>query len=153
MSEKTALLGQAEAEFARLKRALAGLTEEQMRERWCGPWGVREIAAHISGWHREMGPALERLARGEKPIPDGVSYDDVDGWNARFADARRSSATADILKELDDSHAYFMKTARAVDDARFTAGKTAYKLVDLNSRHHYQTHAEEIAAWRRSRGI
>jgi len=153
MSDKTTLLSLAEAEFARFKRTLAGLTDEQMREQWCGVWGVRDIVAHISGWHREMGPALERLARGEKPIPAGVSYEDVDGWNARFADARKSAATAEILKEVDNSHAYFMKTARAVDDARFAPGKTAHKLVDFNSRHHYQTHADEIAAWRKSRGI
>jgi hypothetical protein len=50
-----------------------------MRRPWCGTWGVREILAHITGWQRELTPVLERLARGERPIPDGVSYADVDG--------------------------------------------------------------------------
>ena len=97
-------------------------------------------------------PALERLARGEKPIPAGISYEDVDPWNARFAEAKARVSTADILAELDASHAYFMQEAKAVDDARLVPEKTAYKLVDLNSRHHYQSHADEIAAWRKSRG-
>ena len=59
-----------------------------------------------------MVPALQRMEKGERPIPEGVSYDDVDAWNARFADARKTAATADILKELDASHAAFMRAAR-----------------------------------------
>jgi hypothetical protein len=153
MSEKQKLLAEAEVEFKRFKEAIAGLTEAQMREVWLGVWGVREIVSHIAGWHREMGPALLRLARGEKAIADGVSYEDVDAWNARFAEARRSWSTADILKELDASHPSFMQAAAAVPEERFVAGKTAYRLVDLNSRHHYQEHGEQIRAWRKSRGI
>lgn len=153
MSEKATLLNEAEDEFARLKEITSGLDEARMKEVWCGVWGVRQILAHMSGWHRELGPALERMAKGEKPIPEGVSYDDVDAWNARFAEAKGSWTAADIAKELDASHAYFMRAASSVPEDRFVPGKTAYKLVDLNSRHHYQIHGQEIAAWRRSKGI
>src|SRR2546430_8700733 len=62
-----------------------------------------DIVAHISGWHREMGPALERLARGEKPVPAGVSYDDVDAWNAKFAAGKKGAPVADVLLEFDKS--------------------------------------------------
>ena len=82
MSEKTTLLSEAETEFTRFKRAIAGLDEAQMRQVWLGTWSARDIVAHISGWHRELVPALERIARGERPIPEGVSYEDVDAWNA-----------------------------------------------------------------------
>ncbi len=152
MSEKSDLLSEAETEFAGLKKALAGLSEAQMREVWFGTWSVRDIVAHISGWHRELGPALERLSRGQKPIPEGVSYDDVDAWNAKFASAKRDARTADLLSELDASHSDFLLAAAKVPEERMVSGKTAYKLLDLNSRHHYQTHAQEIAAWRESKG-
>lgn len=148
MSEKTTLLGEAETEFTRFKRALDGLDETKMREIWLGTWSARDIVAHISGWHREMRPVLERLARGERPVPEGVSYDDVDAWNARFADAKKSAATADILSELEASHAAFMRAAAAVPEERYVPGKTAYKIVDFNSRHHYQEHGGQIEAWR-----
>jgi hypothetical protein len=148
MSEKTTLLSEAETEFTRLKRAVAGLDEAQMRQVWLGTWSARDIVAHISGWHREMAPALERLSRGERPIAEGVSYDDVDAWNARFADARKGAATAEILKELDASHAAFMKAAAGVPGERYVPGKTAHKIVDFNSRHHYQEHRAQIEAWR-----
>ncbi|MBI2526866.1 MAG: ClbS/DfsB family four-helix bundle protein [Candidatus Rokubacteria bacterium] len=153
MPEKPKLIAEAEEEFAAFKRALAGLTEAQMREIWCGTWGVREIVAHISGWHRELCPALLRLGRGEKPIPEGVSYDDVDAWNARFTAGKSSWATEALLAELDASHADFLRAARGVPEDRLLPGRTAYKIVDLNSRHHYQAHRDDILGWRRLRGI
>ncbi|HEX7787684.1 MAG TPA: ClbS/DfsB family four-helix bundle protein [Methylomirabilota bacterium] len=148
MSEKTTLLSEAETEFTRFKGAIAGLDEARMREVWLGTWSARDIVAHISGWQRELAPALERIARGERPIAEGVSYDDVDAWNARFAEARKAASTADILKELDASHAAFMRAAAGVPDDRYVPGKTAYKIVDFNSRHHYQEHRAQIERWR-----
>jgi hypothetical protein len=148
MSEKTELLRGAETELTAFKRVIAGLDEERMREAWLGTWSVREIVAHISGWHRELGPALLRMSRGERPIPEGVSYDDVDAWNARFADARKGASTALILKELDASHAAFLEAAAAVPEERYVPGKAAHKIVDLNSRHHYQEHRAQIEEWR-----
>ncbi|HEU5189597.1 MAG TPA: ClbS/DfsB family four-helix bundle protein [Methylomirabilota bacterium] len=152
MSDKRQLLTEAETEFQSLKRAVAGLDDAALREVWCGSWSVREILGHISGWHREMQPALERLARGEKPVPSGVSYSDVDAWNAKFA-ASVHGSNAEILGELDRSHADFMRTAATVPDERVVPDRTAYKLIDANSRHHYREHIEDILAWRKRRGI
>src|SRR3989449_1957221 len=42
-----------------------------MREVVLGTWGVREITAHIAGWHGEMLPALERVARGRAALRSG----------------------------------------------------------------------------------
>jgi hypothetical protein len=153
MSEKRQLLAEAETEFQTLKRAVAGLDDAALREVWCGTWSVREIVGHISGWHREMLPALERLARGEKPVPAGVSYSDVDAWNGKFAAAVHGRSTAEILRELDESHADFMRAAGTVPDERVVPERTAYKLIDANSRHHYQEHTEDILAWRKRRGL
>jgi hypothetical protein len=114
---------------------------------------VRDIVAHISGWHREMIPAIERIARRERPVPQGVSCDDVDGWNEKFAAARRGTPVADILLDLDRSHEDFMRAAAQVPDERFVEGKTAWKIVDGNSAHHYKEHADQIRAWRAEKGI
>ena len=148
---KDELLNEAAREYKALHEALQGLNETQMTEVWLGTWSVRDIVAHIAGWHQEMSPALERLARGERPMREGVSYDDVDGWNERFTAARRGTAVADVLLELDRTHEAFMKAAAAVPMGRFEAGKTAWKIVDGNSAHHYHEHAEQIRAWRSAR--
>ena len=153
MSTKQDLLNAAAREYKAFHETIQGLNEQHMTEVWLGTWSVRDIVAHIAGWHREMGPALERMARGERPIPDGVSYEDVDAWNERFAAARRSTAVADVLLELDQTHANFLKAAAAVPDDRFQPGKTAWKIVDQNTAHHYREHAEQIRAWRSGQGI
>jgi hypothetical protein len=153
MSDKRQLLAEAEAEFQALKRAVAGLDEGQLREVWCGTWSVRDILGHISGWHREMLPAVERLARGEKPHAAGVSYNDVDAWNAKFAGAKQAWTTPDILREFEQAHADFMRAAHTLPEERVVPERTAYKLVDANSRHHYQEHTRDILAWRQRRGI
>jgi len=150
---KDELLDQAARDYKAFHETLTGLNEAQMTEVWLGTWSVKDIVAHISGWHREMGPALERLARGEKPVPAGVSYDDVDAWNAKFAAAKKGTSVADVLLEFDNSHEYFMHAAAGVPTERFQPGKTAWKLVDGNSAHHYREHAQQIRAWRKSRGV
>ena len=153
MTPKEELLNQAAREYKAFHETLRGLSETQMTEVWLGTWSVKDIVAHMAGWHREMAPALERLGRGAKPIPDGLSYDDVDAWNARFTAAARDTSVADVLLEFDKSHEYFMLAADQVPAERFAPGKTAWKIVDGNSAHHYREHAEQILAWRAARGI
>ena len=152
-TSKEELLNEAAREYKSFHEALQGLNETQMSEVWLGTWSIKDIVAHIAGWHGEMRPALERLSQGERPIREGVSYDDVDAWNARFAAARRDTPVADVLLELDKTHEYFLRTAAAVPAERFQPGKTAWKIVDQNTAHHYREHAEQIRAWRSSTGV
>ena len=154
MSAKQELLNEAARQYKAFHETIHGLNEAQMTEVWLGTWSIREIVAHMSGWHRELGPALERLARGEKPVPDGKNYDtEVDAWNARFVAGKQDTPVADILLELDASHEYFMHAAAQVPDDRYVQGKTAWKIVDLNSGHHYKEHADQIRAWRSARNL
>ena len=150
---KTVLLVRAAEEFVAFQAALDGLNEEQLTEPWLGTWSIREIVGHMAAWHREMAPALERLARGERPFPDGVRYDDVDAWNARFAAAVAGREVADLLLDLDGTHQEFLRLADLVPAARYEPGKTTYKIVDGNSAHHYREHGDQIRAWRADRGI
>ena len=152
-TDKESLLNDAAREYRALHETIHGLNEGQMTEVWLGTWSIKEIVAHMSGWHREMGPALERIARGERPVAEGVSYDDVDAWNAKFALAGQGTSVADLLLELDKSHEYFLRAAAGVPAERFQPGKTAYKIVDLNSAHHYREHGDQIRAWRATRGV
>ena len=153
MTTKDELLTQAAREYKAFYEALQGLTEDQLTEVWLGTWSIRDIAAHISGWHREMTPALGRMTKGERPFPEGASYDDVDAWNEKFAAAKRTWAVADVLLELDRSHEAFMHAAAAVPDERVVPGKTAWKIIDQNSAHHYKEHGDQILAWRAEKDV
>ena len=148
MSDKATLLREADEAFAELSRAVEGLTDEEMRRVWLGTWGVREILIHISGWHREMIPALARVARGEPAYPAGT-YDDFDAWNARFVDRKTGVKTADVLAELDASHQAFMAAAAALPDAQLAPGGAARDSFEGAGAGHYREHAAQILDWRR----
>ena len=153
MNAKEELLNQAAREYKAFHEAIAGLNEAQMTEVWLGTWSIKDIVAHLTGWHREMTPALARLAHGERPIREGVSYDDVDAWNARFVAAARDQSVADALLDFDETHEEFMRAADAVPGDRWEPGKTTYRIVDQNSAHHYREHGEHVRAWRTSHRI
>lgn len=153
MTSKEELLQRAIREYTALHTALRGLNEQQMAEVWLGTWSVKDIVAHMAGWHREMMPALERMARGERPFPEGASYEDVDAWNAKFAAAAKGTPVAEVLLEFDRTHQAFMRAAAQVPAERFEAGKTAYRIVDGSSAHHYKEHGDQIRGWRSSKRI
>lgn len=152
-SPKQELLTRAAREYKAFHDALHGLNEDQMTERWFGEWSVREIVAHIAGWQRELAPALDRLARGERAIPEGVDYDDVNRWNATFVAAAPEGAVATLLLDLDACHERFMLAAGAIPDKRYRVGSAAYRIVDQCTAHHYNEHAQQILAWRLERGV
>jgi hypothetical protein len=147
MEAKQELLEKAEQEYDGLKAAIKGLDEGEMSQIWLGSGGVREILAHITGWHREMIPALERLGRGETPYPDGA-YDDFDSWNARFVEARKGHRVEDILREVDASRRDLLSAASRLPDEHFAAGRSASGRVDGVAAAHYREHAEQTRQWR-----
>jgi hypothetical protein len=147
MSDKAALLREADEAFGELRQAIDGLSDDEMRRVWLGTWGVREILIHISGWHREMIPALERLARDETPYPAG-QYDDFDAWNARFVDRKAGVKVADVVAELDASHRAFVAAAAAVPESSLGPGSGARDTFEGAGAGHYREHAAQIRAWR-----
>lgn len=148
MDAKRDTLHAAKDAYLELKQSFADLDEPRMTEPWLGSWGVREILIHAAGWHREMIPALQRIGRGEPPYPAGVSYDDIDAWNARFVDAARGRKLAQIVDELRVSHEEFLEAARQLPDDQLAPGAAAREIFDGTATTHYREHAAQIRSWR-----
>jgi len=147
------ILKMLDTEFDALLKTIDGLTDEQMTTVWFGDWGVRGILAHVAGWHREMVGAFERIARGERPVPEGVDYSDADPINARFAAAQRDISPGDMVKELKASKEAFVSAARLVPEDRFAEGKTAHRILFGTGIDHYKEHEPAIREWRQREGI
>ena len=148
MGAKQELLSEAEAAYTELREAVDGVSDARMTETWLGSWGAREILIHISGWHREMIPALQRIGRGQSPYPEGVSYDDFDAWNARFVEAKHGVKVADVRAELAASHQAFVAAVAALSDEHLAPGAPARELVTGVGPGHYREHAGQIREWR-----
>jgi hypothetical protein len=153
MATKAEMLSDLEDEFQNLLNAVDGLTDEQMVQRWYGEWGVREILGHIIGWHHEMDGVLQRISRGERPVPEGVSYDDSDALNARFAETWQAASPAAVLEELTASKELFVKAAKMVPEERYEEGRTAQRILMGNGPDHYREHIPAILEWRKKEGI
>src|SRR5262245_65336223 len=147
MSDKTTMLRQAEDAFTEVHQSIDGLTDEQMRRVWLGSWGVREILIHISGWHDAMVAAFANIAKGEAPYPPGT-YDDFDGWNARFVERKTGVKTADVLADLGASHRAFVDAATVLPDSHFAPGRPAREAFEGAGAPHYREHAAQIREWR-----
>jgi len=148
MGARQELLTETEAAYTELRDAVDSVPDARMTETWLGSWGAREILIHISGWHREMIPALQRISQGQPPYPDGVSYDDFDAWNARFVDARHGVKVSDVRAELAASHQAFVTAAAALSDEHLAPGGTARDLVTGAGPAHYREHAAQLREWR-----
>jgi len=150
---KDALLREMEAGFADLLSTVDGLSEEQMTRVWYGDWSVRDILAHVAGWHREEIAMLERMARGERPVPESADYTDDDAWNARFVAKWRAASAGEVLAELKASKEAYVAAASRLPEERFEEGRTARRLVQQGCIEHYREHADEIRAWREKEGL
>lgn len=150
---REALIDELNDGFGTLVASVEGLTDEQMLRRWFGDWGVREILAHVSGWHREMTVAFERIAAGERPVPEGVDYNDADAWNSKFAAGAADRTAREALEDVKASKESFVAAALRVPEDRFAEGKAAYRIIFTTGIDHYKEHEPVIREWRRSEGL
>jgi len=150
---RDALLAELDEAFADLQRTYRDLSDAQKRVVMQGTWSVKDILVHIAGCHREMAAALARLARGEKPVPEGVDYTDVDAWNARWVEASRQTPVTAVERELADSFAGFRQGVGALPENRLAPGRTADKIIHEVGMDHYRHHAVQIRAWREREGL
>ena len=148
---KTETLQQVNDGFAKLLASVEGLDERAMSERFYGDWAPKDILAHVAGWHEQMTAAMERLARGEKPTPEGVDYSDSDAWNARFAGAMRAQDSTTVVATLRQSFANYVRAAETIPDDRYGEGKTVNRILETSGYGHYNEHLPALEQHSKSR--
>ena len=157
MSDKETALQQLDAEYQQLLQTIEGLDESQLTSVWFGEWSVKEIVGHVLGWEREMAGALKRLARGERPVPEGVDYSNSDEWNGKFASAVAAIGVRTVLANWRQAHMNYVKAARSVPDDRYGErdGKpqTVNRLLETSGTAHYKQHAADVSEWRQRESI
>jgi hypothetical protein len=146
--DKQTTLSELDQEMKGLLAAIKGLDETAMSERFYGEWNIKDILAHIAGWQHTMTEAMERMARGEKPTPEGVDYSDSDKWNAGFAAAMKAQSAETILADLRQAYANYTRAASAIPDDRWGEGKTVNRLIDASGTGHIREHLPEIKAFK-----
>ena len=145
---KQEVLSELDKSYNELQDALRSVNEQTAGEQWYGTWNAKQILAHMIGWDEEMTGALERVARGERPVPEGVDYNDPDPWNAEFAQKFASGSWPEVMQRLESAHGKFRGALNNIaDEERFAEGKTAYRIAHASAIDHYKEHAEAIRGW------
>lgn len=142
--DKQTAIKQVEDGFNNLLATIEGLDETAMSQRFYGDWSIKDILAHISGWQHLMTASMERMARGEKPTPEGADYSDSDGWNARFSAGMKAQSAPTIVADLRQSFASYVRAARSIPDDRYGEGKTINRLLEGSGSGHYAEHLPAI---------
>jgi hypothetical protein len=105
-----------------------------------------------------MAGALGRIARGERPTPEGVDYSDDAKWNAGFASKLHGVGPRTAIAIWEQQHADYVRAAQGVPDDRYGVkddGKpnTVNRLLETSGYGHYREHLAQISEWRKREGI
>ena len=99
--DKQAVVEEIRVGYKEYQDAIDGLSDEQLVKPFLGTWSVREITGHIVGWQEQMTIGFERMAKGERPSPEGANWGDVQAWNDKFAAGLGDRSAQDLIQELD----------------------------------------------------
>ena len=154
MNSPAEVSGKFRAGMRRLRAAIKAVPDD--REVLVGHWSVREIAAHIATWDRELVRGLDELLAGRRP---GLLDVDEDAFNERAVRAWRDAPLEAILAELEAAHESLIARLEALSDRRWRSGladrwpdRTPITVASLfgytyRGQTHYDGHAEEIEEW------
>lgn len=156
MASKQEALAQLEEGFQDFRRQIDGLPDSAYAETFLGEWNLSQLLAHMSGWYREMTGAIERVARGQRPTPEGVDYSDADSWNARFATHAKPGTAA--FEDWEAAYRAYYDAAAALPDDLYGIDpdkgrpRIGNRLLEATGINHFREHRDDLEAWAATRG-
>ena len=150
------LSGQMADARERLLASLEGLSEEDMLVPGvCGDWSIRDIAAHVAAWDREVTATFAAMLEGERlPFLD-LDEDGLEEFNQNRHAAALEVPLPDALTELAASRQALVDLLRGIDNAQLFAPAPGDVHADMSIAaclstqiSHDEEHAEMIENWR-----
>src|SRR5438045_3777199 len=142
------LLNKLDKAWTALRESYAGLPDSHMTEPGVtGDWSVKDILAHVTTWEEEALKYLPLIIEGGTP-PRYVSYGGIDAFNAQRTEQKRSLSLAEILGQLDETHARLIDYVGSVPEEQFTRETRFRHRLRLDTYSHYPLHARMIGEWR-----
>ncbi len=155
MTDKATVIHDLELGYQEFRGPLARLEDDDFGEAWLGEWNLSQLLAHMAGWYREMTGAIERVRRGERPIPEGVNYGDSDAWNAKFATRARPGKEA--LHDFDAAYSAYRAAAEDLSEDVFgiepgkDRPKIGNRLLQGSGIGHFEEHQKQLDEWLNTR--
>lgn len=152
---KTALLADLHREHQQWEALLAQIGEARMDQAGvAGPWSIKDIVAHLTGWRRRTVARLQAAQRGEPvllPWPAELQSDDE--INAWIYKTNHDRSVADVLA---DSRQVFQQLVAAIeafpeaellDPHRFAWMEGEPLSAAVFFAHFHEEHEPDMRAW------
>ncbi len=148
--EKSEAIGTLDSKYQEFRSRLDGVADGSWDEARLGEWNLNHVLAHMAGWFKEISGAMERVGRGERPVPEGVDYSDADAWNEKFAAKAQDNRTS-ALVEFDTAYAGYKAAAEALGEDKFGEQegrpKIGNRLLQASGLAHFDEHSEHLGLW------
>jgi len=157
---KGELITRLKVDYFALLKSIEGLSKSEMKKKWLGKWGVREILVHIAAWDLESMKAIEYILEGK--IPDlfkgaagfAILSKRVNEMNEVFIKQRQGWSMDKILEELKENRKKLIEYVRKKcppnlgKDFKVRWGKTPITIAFFFDYPHDAIHIEQILKWR-----
>jgi hypothetical protein len=162
MSTKDELIGRLTSSRESFLKILEDLDESLFEEPGvAGDWSLKDILVHLSIWEAELVRLLWQAENGRKPDTAQTGPIPVDELNRRWYLENKGRPLPVAWK---DFHAVRRQTIRRVgllseaaltepDYFAWQGGEPLAKWIASDTCEHESEHAEDIRAWRQSRGV
>lgn len=160
--DKQGLIQKIRDERERLRMLLGNVSENEMLiplEEDC--WSVKDHVAHVVIWEKRLIEWLNVVERGEVPrqLPPGMTWDDLDRWNAQTFEENRDRELKDVLDDFNHFAEGIVQAVEAIsedllmraDSLKWRSGSPFWEMVAENTFWHYPEHLETIKHWRETR--
>jgi uncharacterized protein (TIGR03083 family) len=144
-TDRIAMLKEISQAYLALDRLLAQIPDQALeRPNTCGDWSGKEVIAHLGNWEDVLREYLIKQDAGEETgWPTATRANDE--VNAELLAAYRALSAAEVRDQFRDAHFALMavlETSPSVDPARATAV----------TKRHFESHRDDLAALRPTRG-
>lgn len=105
----------------RMQKVLSQLSEEQVSKiKVLGEWSVKDIIAHLTGWHLIEASEIQRLRNGIYPETIGITDEKMHQINAENVQKRKDMKVPEVIKEWEDSFEKVKLALEQASDEEFT---------------------------------
>ena len=157
--ERKALIEAMEKAHAGFIRAIEGLTPKEAGKAGATPlWSLKDLLAHMVGWHHEALKRVAELVGGAKGKPYGP--EEIAAMNRRFVENFKGMPWGLLLKDLRNLHSGLVEMAKEVPERFLNPKSGVYKWLNQVGWGHYREHMEavekqaaQLKSQRRTQGV
>lgn len=158
---KGELVTRLKVDYFALLKSIEGLSESEMKKKWLGKWGVREILAHLAAWDLEDIELVKSIISGKVPdlFQGAAGYAGLgkrcNEMNEGFINARKGWSIKKIIKEIKENRKKLIEfidkncPPNVAKDFGVRWGKTSITIAFYFDYPHDAIHIVQILKWRK----